>query len=86
MKLKNGFITHISNGEAILVPTSSSDFSGIVRGNKTLGAILELLKNDTDEESIIAAMKRRFDAPEELIAADVRRALSELRRVGAIDE
>lgn len=86
MKLKSGFISHITDKEAILVPTSSSEFSGVVRGNKTFGAILELLKDDTDEEKIIAALGKRFDAPEELIASDVRRALSELARVGAIEE
>ena len=57
----------------------------MVRGNRTLGAILELLREDTTEERIVAAMKKRFDAPEERIAADVKKALSELRKIGAID-
>ena len=30
-------------------------------------------------------MKKRFDAPEERIAADVKKALAELRKIGAID-
>ena len=86
MKLKSDFIVHVSDGEALLVPTGASAFSGIVKGNKTFGAVLELLKNETDEESMISAMKNRFDAPPELISADVRKAVSELRRIGAIDE
>ena len=86
MKLKKDYITHSTNGESLLVPAGSAGFAGIVRGNRTLGAILELLKQDTDEESIVAAMQARYDAPEELIAGDVRHALEELRKIGALDE
>ena len=46
----------------------------------------ELLKQDTDEASVIAAMQARFDAPAELIAEDVRHVLSELRRIDALEE
>ena len=86
MKLKKDFLLHTASGETILVPTGNAAFSGVVRGNKTLGAILELLKTDATEETIIASMKARFDAPEEVIARDVKRALLELRKIGAIDE
>ena len=85
MKLKKEFITHQAGSESLLVPTGAAGFAGLVKGNKTLGAILELLKQDTTEAEIIAAMQARFDAPEEAIARDVRRALAELRRIGALD-
>lgn len=86
MKLNKDFILHIADGETILVPTGNAKFSGIVRGNKTLGAVLELLKEETTEEAIVAAMKARFDAPEEIIARDVKKALDGLRKIGAVDE
>ena len=86
MKLKEDFITWESGEESMLVPTGAAGFSGLVRGNKTLGAILELLKKDVTEEEIIAAMKARFDASEEMIARDVKKALTELRKIGAIEE
>ena len=86
MKLKKEFITHNTESESLLVPAGGAGWSGLVRGNKTLGAILELLKTDTTEEAIITAMKARFDAPEEVIIRDVKKALSELRKIGAIDE
>ena len=47
MKLKDEFITHNSRNEALLVPIGGSKFAGLVRGNRTLGAILALLKEDT---------------------------------------
>ena len=86
MKLKKEFITHNTDSESLLVPAGGAGWSGLVKGNRTLGAILELLKTDTSEENIIAAMKDRFDAPEEIIIRDVKKALSELRKIGAIDE
>ena len=86
MKLKDEFITHNTKNESLLVPVGGSKFAGLVRGNRTLGAILDLLKQDTDETAIIAAMQARFDAPAEAIAADVKHAISELRRIGALDE
>ena len=85
MKLKKEFIVRIEDGYSMLVPIGGAGFSGMVRGNKTLGVILELLKEETTEEKIIADMKQRFDAPEEVIARDVKKALSELYRIGAID-
>ena len=86
MKLKKEFITHDTGSESLLVPAGGAGFSGLVKGNKTLGAILALLKEDTTEEAVIATMKQRFDAPEDIIARDVKKALSELRKIGALDE
>lgn len=86
MKLKEGFLPHNTDSESILVPMGGAGWSGVVRGNRTLGAILDLLKEDTTEQAIIDAMKARFDAPTEVIARDVKKALSELRRIGALDE
>ena len=85
MHLKREYIARTSGNETLLVPAGGTGFAGMVRGNRTLGAILELLRHDTTEEEIVAAMKKRFDAPEERIAADVKKALSELRKIGAID-
>ena len=86
MKLKNGFIPHDTGNESLLIPAGGAGFSGLVKGNKTLGAILELLKEDTTEEALIRAMLSRFDAPEDVITADVQKALTELQKIGALDE
>ena len=86
MKLNKEYITHDTGSDSLLVPTGTANFAGLVKGNRTLGVILELLKHDTTEENIITAMKARFDAPEEVITRDVKKALTELRKIGAIDE
>ena len=62
MKLNKNFILHVAEGETLLVPTGDAEFSGIIRGNATLGAVLELLRKETSEEEIteeilVASMK-----------------------------
>ena len=86
MKLKKEFLLHNTGEEAVLVPTGKAGFSGVVRGNKTLGAVLELLGKETTEAEIVAALKARFDAPEGAIEKDTAKVLAELRKVGALDE
>ena len=85
MRLKKEFIVRTTDEETILVPAGGSGFAGMVRGNQTLGAILDLLKEETTEEQMVKALKQRFDAPESVLTGDVAKALSELRRIGAID-
>ena len=89
MKLNKNFLIHNSGKDAILVSTGKADFSGVVRGNKTFGAVLELLGSSAagiTEEEVIAAMKERFDAPSGAIERDVNKAIKELRKIGAIDD
>lgn len=86
MKLKKEFLIHSAGEETILVPAGGAGFSGVVRGNKTLGSVLELLKTETTEEAIVSAVKARFDAPEGVIERDIGKAISGLREIGALDE
>lgn len=86
MKLNENFIVHKTADETILVPVGGSGFAGIVKGNATLGNILALLEHETDAPALIAALAERYDAPAGVIAADVEKALSELRAIGALDE
>ena len=85
MKIKEDFIYHESDEESMLIPTGDADFSGIVKGNKTLGIIMDLMKEDTTEDEIVARMKERFDAPEDVIRADVRTVIANLSKIGALD-
>ncbi len=86
MKLNSNFLLHNTKDESILVPTGKAEFSGVVRGNKTFGAIAEILKSECSKEELISAMKERFDGQDETIEKDVEKALLELRKIGAIDE
>ena len=86
MKLKEGFITHQTQGEHRTVSAGGSGFNGLIRSNGTAGFIVECLKTDTTEEAIVEKMLAKYDAPRTLIAADVAKVLSSLREIGAIDD
>ena len=46
---------------------------------------MDCLKNDTTEEQIVDAMCLKYDAPRNVIAADVKEILEKLRGIGAIE-
>ena len=85
MKLKDTYITHDSDGEQILLDTSSA-FAGLIRNNKTAAFIVECLKEETTEEKIAEVMFEKYDAPKDVLAKDVSDVIEKLRKVGALDE
>ena len=85
MKLKDTFVSHITNGEQILVDVSSS-FSGLIRSNKTAAFIVDQLKSETTLDSIVDAMFEKYDAPKEVLRRDAQTVIDKHRSVGAIDE
>ena len=86
MKLNKNFLLHNTGDQSVLVPSGKSEFSGVVQGNRTLGVILELLQEETTEEEVVSAVKKRFDAQDGAVEKDVRKVLVELRKIGALDE
>ena len=85
MKLKDTYITHDSDGEQILLDTSSS-FAGLIRNNKIAAFIVECLKEETTQEKIVEAMFEKYDAPKDVLAKDVSDVIEKLRKVGALYE
>lgn len=85
MKLRDGFITHVSNEEHIMVTAGNTEFNGMMRSNKTAGFIIECLKNDVTKADIVDKMLEQYDASREQIEKDVERVLEQLYSIGAID-
>lgn len=88
MKLKEGFLTHDSDNQQVLIAAGKAAdcFHGVARSNKTAAFIVNCLKEEVTEQDIVNAMLEQYDAPKEVIAGDVRRILDVLREIGAIDE
>ena len=86
MKLNDKFLRHDMDDSALVVPVAGADFHGVVRGNSTVGAILELLEKDITQEEIVAAMCERYDGDPEFIREDVDKVITQLRSIGAIDD
>ena len=85
MKLKEGFITHETCGEHVMV-SANGTFSGIVRSNATAAFIVNCLAEETTEQEIVRKMLAKYDAPSAIIEADVKKILDTLRGIGALEE
>ena len=85
MKLNSSFITHQSGDEQLMISVGGS-FNGIVRSNSTAAKIIELLGEETTEEKIVDALLEIYEVTRERVTADVKKVLSDLRKIGAIDE
>lgn len=86
MKLKNGFITHETDGEQILIDTGANNFAGLVRSNPTAAFIVNCLKIDTTEKEILEKMLEKYDGDEKVMAEDIKKIVGKLKSIGAIDE
>ena len=86
MKLKADFITHVADGNHILIATGGSDFAGMARNNATAAFIIESLKEEISKETIVENMYLKYDAPRDVIESDVEEILEKLRTIGALEE
>lgn len=86
MKLKDGFVAYNTDDTHILVPTGGQEFRGLVRSNKTAAFIIELLAEETDRESIVDAMVKKYGIDRDLADRDVGRILQQLRDIQALEE
>ena len=87
MRLKYQYEIMEVEGQNFAVPLEDceGDFGGMVRLSKTAGVIFELLQEETDEGTIVEHMSRRFDAPRDVLAADVHSVIEKLREKGLIE-
>lgn len=86
MKLKDTFVTHVTDDDQILIDAGGMNFNGLVRSNKTAAFIVDCLKIETTKEDIITAMCEKYDAPQSVITQDVEKILGKLHSIGAIEE
>lgn len=88
MKLKDGFITHESDGEQIMVAVgdAANQFHGLVRSNQTAGFIIGCLKEETTPDQIVEKVLETFEAPRDVVIKDVQKVIDVLNQIGAIHE
>ena len=86
MKLSSDFITHEMDGKQYMVSVGASEFSGLVKNNKTAAFIVDCLKNETTRDAILDKMEEKYDAPRELMGADLDKVIEKLRGIGAVTD
>lgn len=85
MKLKYEFTMMEMDGETVAVPVGdhADELHGILRLNESAARILELLREETTEEAVIAKLKEEFEPSEEL-AGLVHDYIERLRAAGLL--
>ena len=68
------------------MPTAEAPFHGLVQGNPTMDYILKQLLTDTTEEEIVAALSKEFKGDINDMREDVSAVITELRKIGAIED
>lgn len=88
MKLKEGFITYVTDGEQLMVAAGSATdtFHGLVRSNESAAFIVDSLKKETSFDHIVDLLMKEYDAPRSVIERDTGIIIDKLRSIGAIDE
>lgn len=87
MKIKSGYEIKSLEGVNIVVPTDSSmSFSGVITLNDTALFVWNLLQNDTVESEIVDKMAVEYDAPRDVLEADVKDLINSFRENGLLDE
>lgn len=86
MRIKSEFITHWSNDQQLMVCINKDGFHGMVRSNKTAAEIIDILKEDTSEEQIVAIMQKKYTVQDDIIKEDVEMVINNLRKIGALEE
>lgn len=88
MKLNKDIMLGNIDGKDFAIATGelAKTFNGIINNNPSANFIFNLLKTEQTEDSIVAAMLEKYDAPEDVIRADVRELLEVLRNAGILEE
>ena len=88
MKIKEGFLLRQVGENQIVVPVGSQsvDFRCIITLNETGAFIWQKLQNPCTEEDLVAALVAEYDAPQDVIAADVQTYVAALREKNLLDE
>lgn len=87
MKLKKGIVLGNVDGNSFAIATGklASKLNGIINNNKTAAYVFELLQKEQTEDSLVEAMFEKYDAPKEVIRADVRELLAKMDALGILE-
>ena len=88
MKIKEGFLLRRVGDNHIVVPVGSQsvDFRCIITLNDTGAFIWERLQRPCTVEDLVAALLEEYDAPADVITADVNTYIAALREKNLLDE
>ena len=86
MRLRGPYEIMQVEGQSFAVPMDEkkNGFGGLIKLSKTAAVIFELLQEDTTEEAIVEKLVQRYDAPRDVLAADVHRTVAKFQEKGLL--
>lgn len=86
MKVKKGFILRKVGKQFVVAATgeASKNFNGMIRLNEAAAFAFKLLREETTEDALVAALMEKYPADEAEVRADVAYFLGKLREADAL--
>lgn len=87
MKIRDGYITRPMGDLYVVVDvTADVDFNGLITLNESALFIWELLQNEISYDDLLKALYEHYDAPVEVLKADLDSFIENARKANLIEE
>ena len=87
MKLNENFILKTIAGSPVVVPVGDAvdNIKGMITLNGPAETIWKCLEKGMDFDDILKTLKTKYDAPEEILKADLSAFVEKLQRLGIVE-
>ena len=88
MKLNENYILKTIAGSPVVVPVGEAvnQVKGMITLNGPAEVIWKCLENGDDFDAVLATLKAKYDAPEELLKKDLNAFVEKLKGLGILSE
>ena len=88
MKIKEGFILKDVAGSKIIIATGEQrmNFNGVITFNEVGADVFNLLDGNNSVEDIVAKISGDYNAPCEIVRADVEKLIEKMKKHNLIEE
>ncbi|MBR5247185.1 MAG: PqqD family protein [Clostridia bacterium] len=88
MKVKEGFILKDVAGSKIVIATGEQrlNFNGVITFNDVGAEVFTLLDGNNSVEDIVAKISSDYNAPVEVVKADVEKLIEKMKKHNLIEE
>lgn len=87
MKLNENYILKTIAGSHVVVPVGDAvdNIKGMITLNGPAETIWKCLENGNDFDEILNTLKKKYDAPEELLRSDLKAFVEKLQKLNIIE-
>lgn len=87
MKLNENYILKTIAGSPVVVPVGDAvdNIKGMITLNGPAEAIWKCLENGNDFDEVLDTLKKKYDAPEELLKSDLMAFIEKLKKLNIIE-